>query len=183
VGWNDVQVRPFADHDIQPLLDFYYRSPRHMPVIQDLDFDRMPQEPSMRDQLLSQINAPSIVTVEYLRRPVGVHQLINVRDGQGEFWAVMWNAEVQGKGVGTVSWFKACQYFFDSFPTLHVLLFKAPKSNPFSDRLAKKLPLKFLGEEELGSPWYKEGLRANVYSVTRSEFEQLHNEDEFDEVE
>jgi RimJ/RimL family protein N-acetyltransferase len=181
VGWNDVQVRPFAERDVDPLLDFYYRSVRDAPAIQDFDFDRFPKESVMRQQLFGLLNTPSIVTVEHLGRPVGVHQLLDMKDGQAEFWAVLWNAEVRGKGIGAVSWYKACQYFFDSFPGLHVLLFKAPKSNPFSERLAKKLPLKFINEEELASPLYKAGIRANVYSVTRSEFERLHNEDELDE--
>jgi len=176
-------VRPFAERDIDPLLDFYYRSPRQAPAIQDFDFDKFPQESQMRQQLFGLLNAPSIVTVEHSGRAVGVHQLLDMKDGQAEFWAVLWNADMRGKGIGAVSWYKACQYFFDSFPSLHVLLFKTPKSNPFSERLAKKLPLKFINEEELASPLLKVGIRANVYSVTRSEFERLHNEDELDEVE
>lgn len=137
----------------------------------------------MRQRLFSLLNSMTIVAVEHGGRAVGIHQLLNMRDGQAEFWAVLWNADVRGKGIGAVSWYKACQYFFDSFPSLHVLLFKAPKSNPFSERLAKKLPLKFIGEEELASPFVRSGIQANVYSVTRSEFERLHNEDDLDEVE
>jgi len=178
VGWNDVQVRPFGAQDIDPLLDFYYRSPRSLSVLQDIDFDRFPQEPQMRSQLSGLVNSPSIVAVEHSGRTVGIHQVLDMKDGQGEFWAVLWNSDAQGKGIGAVSWYKACQYFFDSFPTLHVLLFKTPKANVASERLAKKLPLKFMGEEELSPNRFKPGTRANVYSVTRSEFENLHNEDD-----
>jgi hypothetical protein len=73
----------------------------------------------------------------------------------------------------------------EHFPSLHVLLFKAPKSNPYSARLAKKLPLKLIGTEEMtGShSMVKPGILADVYSVTRSEFERLHNEDVDDETE
>jgi RimJ/RimL family protein N-acetyltransferase len=183
VGWNDVQVRPFQERDIDPLIEFYYRGARQISGFQDFNFERFPQETQMRQQLSGLLNSPSIVTVEYSGRAVGVHQLMDMRDGQGDFWAILWNSDARGKGIGAVSWYKACQYFFDSFPGLHVLLFKTPKGNPSSEKLAKKLPLKFIGEEELVSNLYKPGTRANVYSVTRSEFEHLHNEDEFDEVE
>jgi hypothetical protein len=181
-GWNDVQVRPFAERDIDSVLDFYYRSARDLPMIQDLDFAKVPAEPQMRQQLQGLISSQTIVTVEYNGRSVGIHQLLDVREGKAEFTAVLWNPDVRGKGIGAVSWYKACQYFLERFPTLHVLLFKAPKTNPYSARLAKKLPLKLVGSEELASPMVKAGIQADVYSVTRSEFERLHNEDVDDEV-
>lgn len=132
----------------------------------------------MREILRGQIPTSTILAVEYKGRPVGHHQLLNLKDGQAEFWAVLWNADVRGKGIVTVSWFKACRFFLDRFPSLHVLLFKAPRTNPYSARLAKKLPLKAIGAEELASPHAKSGIQADVYSVTRSEFDRLHNEDQ-----
>jgi RimJ/RimL family protein N-acetyltransferase len=183
VGWNDVQVRPFSERDIDSVLDFYYRSPRDLPMLQDLDFAKVPAETQMRQALSGQIPSMMIVTIEYKGRAVGIHQLFDIRDGQADFSAVLWNADVRGKGIGAVSWYKACQYFFDSFPSLQVLLFKAPKTNPYSAKLAKKLPLKLVGQEELASPMIKAGIQADVYSVTRTEFENLHNEDELDELE
>ena len=176
-----MQVRPFAERDIDSLLDFYYRSPRDLPTIQDLDFAKFPAESILRQRLFSQLASKTIVTVEHGGRPVGIHQLLDVRDGQAEFFAVLWSTEARGKGIGAVSWFKACQYFYDSFPALHVLLFKSPKNNEFSTKLAKKLPLKFVGQEELNSPHVKQGILADIYSVTRSEFENLHNEDDIDD--
>ena len=73
----------------------------------------------------------------------------------------------------------------ERFTSLHVLLFKAPKTNPYSARLAKKLPLKLIGTEEMTGLhcMVKAGILADVYSVTRSEFERLHNEDSEDAAE
>lgn len=177
VNWNDVQVRPFSERDIDSVVDFYYRSPRDLPMIQDLDFNKVPPESQMREILRDEVPANTILAVEYKGRAVGHHQLLNFQNGQAEFWAVLWNADVRGKGIVTVSWFKACRFFLDRFPSLHILLFKAPRTNPYSVRLAKKLPLKSIGAEELALPHARAGIQADVYSVTRAEFDRLHNED------
>lgn len=183
VGWNDVKVRPFQEKDIEPLLDYYYRSSRELPSIQVIDFDKFPKESEYRQKLFDILKDPSglpTVTVEHLGRPIGVHLLNDVRADQAEFHAHFWSADARGFGIGPISWYKACQYFFDLFPSLQTLFFKAPKFNLYSARSVKKLPLKYVGEEELASPVLKPGIKADVYSLTRAEFEALHSEDESD---
>lgn len=146
----------------------------------DFAWDSIVEDVPYRSRLADLTIVPA-VTVEYLGRPIGVHFLDKMTGGDAEFWAHFLAADARGKGIGAISWFKACQYFFDNVSSLQNLLFRAPKGNLFAQRLLKKLPLKFSHGDSL----------YDTYTISRSEFSRLRNEesagdevdDELDDVE
>ena len=175
-------VRPLGFQDVPAMLDFIYRSSRDIPFLQAIDFASWPVEPQYRQRLNEAVQRPAAmpaVAVEYNGRTVGVHLLQITGDGQADFEAYLWHDSDRGKGIASISWYKAAQYFFKNFP-LETLIFRVPKDNASAVAMARKLPLNLTGEEELRAPGYKTGLRAKVYSLSRTDFEILGSSSEED---
>lgn len=150
VGWNDVRVREFRAHDFT--------------------WELVGADAPYRHRLSDLSANPSVipaVTVEYLGRAIGIHFLDRMVSGDAEFWAHFLSPDSRGKGIGAISWFKACQHFFDSLDSLQNLLFRVPKGNPYASRLVKKLPLRFSHGDSL----------YDIYAISRDEFARLRGED------
>ena len=180
VGWNDVRVRAFSLNEVEPMLNFIYRSPRDTALMQSIDFEAWPKENEYR-QFLNEValnpTKQPMLAVEHKGRTIGVHILNNLQGNQADFQAYFWSAQDCGKGIVTVSWFKASQYFFEHF-NYDTFYFRSPKENPMAAAAVKKLPLNFVGEEEIFLRNFKPGQRARIYSLSRSEFEAMLSNDE-----
>ena len=142
VGWNDVHVRPFSWNDIDRMVDYMFRSPRDLPFLRAIDFEKFPRENDYRamlNDIASSFAQKPWLTIEYKGQPIGVHPLTGFDNGQADFHAHIWNSQLWGKGIGVVSWFKACAYFFEHLESLETLFIRVPKDNPMPTGWAKKL--------------------------------------------
>ena len=172
-------MRPFGFQDITPVIDFLYRGPREIPFFQSIDLETWPTENEYRRRLTEMAQNPTqwpTVAVEYRGRTIGMHML-----DQGNFIALIWNSMDRGQGVSAVSWFKACQYFFENFGT-EMIYFRIPKDNAMALNAAKKLPLTAAGEEDMRVPGFKLGMRVKLYTLSRDDFDRLNSTDDGDEV-
>lgn len=149
MGWDDVRVREFRPRDFT----------------WELVGDDVPYRARLVELTQNHGILPAL-TVEYLGRPIGIHFLDKIANGEAEFWAHFLSPDSRGKGIGAISWFKACQVFFDSLPQIQTLLFRAPKGNAYAGRLLKKLPLKFQNSDPF----------ADIYVITRAEFTRLRGD-------
>jgi hypothetical protein len=184
VTWSEVVVRPLGFQDVPSMLDFIYRSPRDIPFLQAIDFAVWPVEPQYRQKLNEAVQRPALlpaVAVEHNGRTVGVHLLQMNADGHADFEAYLWQTTDRGKGIASISWYKAAQYFFKNFP-VETMIFRVPKDNVGAVAMARKLPLNLVGEEDVLTAGLKPGLRAKVYSLSRTEFEVLGSSTEDDDL-
>ncbi len=180
MSWADVRVRPFSNGDVDDMVNYLFRGPRDLPFFQQMDYSKFPNEAEYRSQLhnvASTFARSPWVAVEVKGRVVGVHLLSNYSDGSADFHAHIWAADMRGKGLGMISWFKACAYFFDSLKSLHCLYFRFPKENTMAKGLARKLPLTLIGEQPMRGPFAKEGLMGVTYKVDRSDFQNLQSQE------
>jgi hypothetical protein len=177
--WSDVRVRPFQAGDIHPWIEYLYRSPRSSSFLQQLNLSQFPNENDYRNQLhdvVSNFAKSPWVTVEAKGHVVGVHFLTESSGTSADFQAHIWNPEFSGKGVGVISWFKACAYFFESLADLETIFFKFPSGDAGIRRFVSKLPLTKVGEEPLRSMFFREGQIGTVYKITRNDFEAMQQQ-------
>ncbi len=176
-NWADVNVRPFAAQDIEPWLRYLYHSPRDNGFLQQLDLARLPNEVEYGEQLrhiLGQFSRAPWMSVEVKGELVGVHLLMDYVNGAGNFQAHLWPVGVRGRGLGLISWLKACTYLFEVLEPLHTIYFKFPSNDSMVKRFAAKLPLNRLREEPLHGLFFREGQMGSVYKLDRIEFESLN---------
>jgi RimJ/RimL family protein N-acetyltransferase len=174
VGVHDLQVRRFSYADIAPLLDFIFRGESESPLLRALDFNALPGEGSWLEFLRSTVESSKhgpLISLELHGRLIGVVALTDMQEGHADTWAAFFHSPSQGRGLGSIAWFKTCSYVFANLPT-HTLYFRVPQGNPLAVGLVRKLPLNLVGEEEIRLFGVKPGLRGKVYSLTQTEFRQ-----------
>jgi len=181
VTWAEVQVRPFGARDVDEWIRYLYYAPRDSSFLQQLDMTKFPLEGDYRSQLQNAMSNflrfPWLI-VEVKGQVVGTHLLSEFADdGTANFHGHIWRPELRGKGIGIISWFKACTYFFETLRPLRTIYFKFPSGDSALKRFAGKLPLSRVGEEPLQSQYFRDGQMGSVYKIERTEFENLNRQD------
>ena len=169
VVWTDVRMRPFAIADADSMLDYFFQGIHADLNRQILEFVKFADAASCRSYLVELVTQPAlmpIVTIELKGRTIGTHWLDGMVGTQADFQGAFWNSQDRGKGIGTISWFKACEYFFKTY-AYDTFRFRVARENTVAIGLAKKLPLNFIGEEAGVAGMVR------IFTVTREEFENM----------
>jgi len=172
-----ISVRDLAESDVPFVLDYWFRSPAGFVEGMGVDLRKMPTEAEMKAGLTARIQENeklassklSAVAITYDGRPIGIHTIFPVTEGDfGIFHAHIFDPEFRRRGVGLLSYPKACRVFFERF-NLKKILFKTPLQNGGAIRVKEKLGIRVVGEETIGFGIIKEGTRAKVFELTREE--------------
>lgn len=168
-----ITLRDFCRDDIEPTLDYWYRSPPG--YIEALGFDRsqMRSESEMA-QNLEHLCAGGVVgempwlTVELDGVAIGVH-LINQIDrnrGTASFHAHYWHSAARGRGVFRASFPRSCVMFLDRF-RLQRIIVVAPIHNPASIRSMANIGLQPDYRDRMHLRFCERAVDVLVFHVTR----------------
>lgn len=167
--------------DIDPLCDYWYRSPPGF--IEAIGADSTLFEPEMvaRERHRERIvNEPPdtekkgmILTITHDGVAIGCHPISHlIYGGEGVFHAHIWKPEWRRIGIGTYTYPRACKYYFDRFK-LKRILFRTPMKNEGPNRLKIRLGMKPIGEDVVISPVVPVGTKAFVYELLPDQVDVL----------
>lgn len=181
VNYVLVAVRDFSEEDIGQLIDYWYRSPPGFIEAMGIDPDKLLPEHEFKKWMIDECRANSLLTasksrsltITYKNNAIGGHTLSPVEEGDyGVFHAHIWKPEMRGKGIARITYPIACQIFMERFD-LKRILFKTPIQNIAAIRVKEQLGIRCIGEEIVGFGIIRDGTRARVFELTRSEAERL----------
>lgn len=174
---NSISVRDLAETDIPLILRYWFHSPAGFIESMGVDPMKMPTEPEMEAALSEKIAANqklessklNALIITHESRAIGIHTINPLVEGDyGIFHAHIIDPEFRRRGVGRISYPKACRIFLERFG-LQKVVFKTPIQNMGAIRVKEKLGIRLIGEEVIGFSIIKEGTRAKVFEWTRSE--------------
>ncbi len=178
-----VEIRDSTYEDISLLLDYIYRSPPGFLASIGVDSARLPSELANRNALEADLKKRAsnsdfklrILTVVVDGVPIGHHSVADIIEGDSAvFHASIWNSQYRGKGIGSLTYPRACKILMDRFE-LKKIVFKTPIQNIAAIRIKEKLGIPFLGEELADSPISVPGTRVKIYALERAQLERILN--------
>ncbi len=181
VGHEFVAVRDFYEADVSPLVNYWYRSPQGFIETMGIDHEKLFPETQFRKLMLDTCEANTllavsklpVLTITYKGKAIGSHAMSPLVEGDhGVFHAHIWNPEMRGKGIGRITYPKACLIFMNRFD-LKRILFKTPIRNIAAVRVKEDLDIRCIGEEIIDFGIIRDGTRAKVFELTRPEAERL----------
>ncbi|CAG9226055.1 hypothetical protein VI03_05025 [Burkholderia vietnamiensis] len=176
----DIRVDDFAEQDIGPCLDYWYRSPPALMESMNVDVDKLPSEQRMRELLTILVRracdgvAPApILTIRHIGEAIGVHELTHLDPGRSAVMhAHIWQARYRGAGIGPVSYLAAMRIFFDRFD-LESIRFETPAENVSAQRVKSKLGIEPHGEGVIDMPMLRNPVKTVSYRVLRAELDAI----------
>ena len=176
-----ISLRDLSEDDIPLVVRYWFHSPPGFIESMGVDFAKMPKEPdmerSLREKVLlnralptSKLNA---LAIRYQNETIGFHTVNPFIEGDhGIFHAHLLKTELRGRGLGVITYPKACGVFLERFD-LKRILFKTPVQNTGAIRVKEKLRIRCIGEEIISFSVYKDGTKAKVFELTRAEARSL----------
>ncbi|MDN7490976.1 GNAT family N-acetyltransferase [Burkholderia sp. AU31652] len=177
---SDIHVDDFAEQDIAPCLDYWYRSPSTLMESMNVDVDKLPSERRMRELLTILVRwnrsgaAPApILAIRHMGRAIGVHELTHLSPGcSAVMHAHIWQSRYRGIGIGSVSYPAAMRIFFDRF-ALKCIRFETPIDNLSAQSVKRKLGIEPQGEGTIDMPMLRTPVKTISYRVLRNELEDI----------
>jgi RimJ/RimL family protein N-acetyltransferase len=175
-----VSVRDVRESDIPMILNYWFRSPPGYLEEMGVDPAKMPTEAGMEKMLREKVDENkklpssklSAVIICYDGQAIGMHTINQLVEGDhGIFHAHICNPEFRRRGLGMLSYPKACRIFIDRF-NLKRIVFKTPVGNIGPIRVKEKLGIRQIGEEVIGFGITKDNTPAKVFELTREEIDQ-----------
>ncbi|WP_176045605.1 GNAT family protein [Burkholderia sp. BCC1644] len=177
---SDIHVDDFAERDIVPCLNYWYRSPPALMESMNIDVEKLPSERRMQELLTilvlrgcSGMAPVPILTIRHMDDAIGVHELTHL---DAECSAVMhahiWYARYRGIGIGPVSYLAAMRIFFDRFD-LQSIRFETPASNASAQSVKRKLGIEPYGEGVIDMPMLRHPVKTVSYRVLRHELDSI----------
>lgn len=172
---SDVHLRDLKLADISSIMDYWYRSPLAEIEAMGVDRSKMISEEEFRayfvEKVESNIQKPESqmthLIVEVNGHPIGYHSLSPfVENEEGTFHSHFWDKNFIGIGVGTISYKKSCDIYFERF-NLKKIIFKTPVKNIAAIRIKEKLNIKKVGEGVLEGSVYIVNTLVNIYQLDR----------------
>ncbi len=166
---QDILVRKFTPEDITTVVDYFHGLSYEF--LESLGIDK--SKFFTRDQFIDHFNQIfrakgnvfSFVIIELNGRCIGHHNVSDIRANEdGIFHSQIWYPELRGRGIGVISYIKACDYFMKHLE-LKKIVFKTPKINQAAKRLKEKLGLPILCETTYDSPLFFKPLVCYQYEV------------------
>lgn len=172
-----ISVRDLTFSDLPLILKYWFGSPPGFIESMGVDPKKMPTETEMESNLrkkisdneklpFSKLNA---LVITYDQRPIGFHTINPLVEGDfGVFHAHIWDSNFRRRGIAIHSYPKACRIFIERF-NLEKVLFKTPVQNTGAIRVKEKLGIRTIGEEVIGFGIIRDGTKAKVFEINRSE--------------
>lgn len=178
-----ITVSDYVSADIPIFIDYWHdTSTTHIREM-GVDQGRLPTRQAMREALSiafdrrqnSPVRAASrIVAICASGRTIGFHQVTDLETSNRS--AVMHgyitHPSWRGRGVGTVSYTKSMQLFFDRFD-LNSIVFETPNNNFAAQAVKRKLGILPCGEIVICKPFLIRPLPATRYLVTKDDLETI----------
>ncbi|KVL30858.1 GNAT family N-acetyltransferase [Burkholderia sp. MSMB1835] len=177
---SDIHVDDFAEQDIIPCLDYWYRSPSTLMESMNVDVGKLPSEQRMRELLTILVQrahggiarAP-ILAIRHMGDAIGVHELTHLEPGLSAIMhAHIWQARYRGIGIGSVSYLAAMRIFFDRFD-LQSIRFETPADNASAQAVKSKLGIAPQGEGVIDMPMLRNPVKTVSYRVLRHELDGI----------
>ena len=175
-----VSVRDLSENEIPMILDYWFHSPPGFIEGMAVDPAKMPTEAQMEKNLREKVGENKKLPSSKLNaliichdgQAIGMHTINPLIEGDhGIFHAHICNPEFRSRGLGMLSYPKACRIFIDRF-NLKRIVFKTPVGNLGPIRVKEKLGIRQIGEEVIGFSIIKDNTPARVFELTREEIDQ-----------
>lgn len=180
---DKVSVDRLKSCDVQPILNYWYRSsPGYLESL-GADPKKFPTEETMKASLEERVanieknihfKCPTIV-VCFDEIRIGFHSVTHIHDpvkGTGIFHANFWNPLYRGRSIGMITYLSAAKIFMDQF-SLEKLLYQSPKINKSCNRVKEKLGISKVGEGIVTHPLAADRVESWNYELTRKELDRL----------
>ena len=178
-----ITVSDYAFADIAIFVDYWHDGSTTHIRDMGVDQDRLPTRQAMTESLDAALGrrlswperaASRLVAIRASERTIGFHQVTDfeTRERAAVMHGYITDPAWRGRGVGTVSYVKAMQKFFDRFD-LNSIIFETPNNNLAAQAVKRKLGIRPCGEVVVRKPFLIEPLSAIRYVVQRDDMARV----------
>ncbi len=167
---KNISIRKLLQSDIELICNYWFgQSPSYWTDL-GVDITRL----GTRENYCTKMNTDfdksngiqEIAIILLNGEPIGHHSLTHhIENESAIFHTHIWNSTHRKQGIATISYPKACLYFFQTL-RLKKIIFKTPKINIGANRLKEKLGIKKISETIYDGPLLLKPLEANLYEIT-----------------
>jgi RimJ/RimL family protein N-acetyltransferase len=175
---SEITVSELQRTDIEKILNYWFGSSSlDLRTMIGIDPQKMPSRRSMREGLefkASQKNVlPTILIVRVRDVGIGAHELTHIEPHVSAIMhAHIWSAEHRGRGIGTVSYLRAMERFFEAHG-LQRIIFDTPTKNMAANRLKDAWGISPRSAGTFSIPTMAVPIETTRYEVERSDLAQM----------
>lgn len=175
---TDIAVSDLEQEDIESILNYWFGSSSlELRTMMAIDQKKMPSRRLMREGLAFKAGqknvAPTILIIKVRDISIGVHELTHIEPNVSAIMhAHIWSADHRGRGIGTVSYLRAMERFFEAH-ALQRIIFDTPSKHLASNRLKHAWGISPCSTGTFVIPTMSEPLETIRYQVERSDLAQI----------
>lgn len=174
---DDIKIQNFTEADIELWVDYLHNSSAEFLKSFGVDKAKVPSKNVLVETLMKNLNSDGLVTnfvaIKFKDEIIGNHNVNHIVENESAlFHAQIWKDSLRGKGIGQISYVKACDHFLKSL-SLKKIIFKTPKGNVPAQRIKQKLGLVAIGSVIYENSFMFEPMDCLQYEIDQKMIDDL----------
>lgn len=166
---ENISIRELLQSDIELICNYWFGQSSSYWTDLGVDISRLGTRENysakMNTDFIKSNGIQEIAIILLNGEPIGHHSLTHhIENESAIFHTHIWSSAHRKQGIATISYPKACCYFFQTL-RLKKIIFKTPKINIGANRLKEKLGIKKIFETIYDGPLLLRPLEANLYEI------------------